>query len=118
MGKPHGLTNDWYDYAHRQGVIHRDIKPANILLLDGKPVIADFLSNQNLPSVLPSFQGRLALDFAPTGDPDPQSNRSFVFFDGLIYRPAPVPEPSTFILLLLGLAGLRFRRKRTIQLAA
>jgi serine/threonine-protein kinase len=30
------------DYAHRQGVIHRDIKPANILLLDGKPVIADF----------------------------------------------------------------------------
>ncbi|HUP51438.1 MAG TPA: protein kinase [Longimicrobiales bacterium] len=30
------------DYAHRHGVIHRDIKPANILLLDGKPVIADF----------------------------------------------------------------------------
>ncbi|MFV1988291.1 MAG: protein kinase, partial [Gemmatimonadota bacterium] len=30
------------DYAHRKGVIHRDIKPANVLLLDGKPVIADF----------------------------------------------------------------------------
>ena len=30
------------DYAHRQGVIHRDIKPANVLLLEGKPVIADF----------------------------------------------------------------------------
>ena len=30
------------DYAHRQGVIHRDIKPANILLIEGKPVIADF----------------------------------------------------------------------------
>ena len=30
------------DYAHRQGVVHRDIKPANVLLLDGKPVIADF----------------------------------------------------------------------------
>ena len=30
------------DYAHRHRVIHRDIKPANILLLDGKPVIADF----------------------------------------------------------------------------
>ena len=30
------------DYAHRKEVIHRDIKPANVLLLDGKPVIADF----------------------------------------------------------------------------
>jgi serine/threonine-protein kinase len=30
------------DFAHRHGVIHRDIKPANILLLDGKPLIADF----------------------------------------------------------------------------
>jgi Tol biopolymer transport system component len=30
------------DYAHRKRVIHRDIKPANVLLLDGKPVIADF----------------------------------------------------------------------------
>jgi serine/threonine protein kinase/Tol biopolymer transport system component len=30
------------DYAHRKGVIHRDIKPANVLLLDGRPVIADF----------------------------------------------------------------------------
>jgi eukaryotic-like serine/threonine-protein kinase len=30
------------DYAHRKGVIHRDIKPANVLLLDGKPALADF----------------------------------------------------------------------------
>lgn len=30
------------DYAHREGVVHRDIKPANVLLLDGRPVIADF----------------------------------------------------------------------------
>ena len=30
------------DYAHRKEVIHRDIKPANVLLLQGKPVIADF----------------------------------------------------------------------------
>ncbi len=30
------------DHAHRHGVIHRDLKPANILLLDGRPVLADF----------------------------------------------------------------------------
>jgi serine/threonine-protein kinase len=33
---------DALDYAHRHGVIHRDIKPENILLLDGRPVVADF----------------------------------------------------------------------------
>jgi serine/threonine-protein kinase len=30
------------DYAHRQGVVHRDIKPANVLMVEGKPAIADF----------------------------------------------------------------------------
>jgi serine/threonine-protein kinase len=30
------------DYAHRHGVIHRDIKPANILLVEGRPMLADF----------------------------------------------------------------------------
>ena len=30
------------DYAHRRGVIHRDIKPENIMLLDGRPLVADF----------------------------------------------------------------------------
>jgi serine/threonine-protein kinase len=30
------------DYAHRNGVIHRDIKPANVLMVEGRPVIADF----------------------------------------------------------------------------
>ena len=30
------------DYAHRHGVVHRDIKPANVLLVEGRPEIADF----------------------------------------------------------------------------
>ncbi len=30
------------DYAHRQGVIHRDIKPSNVLMVESRPVIADF----------------------------------------------------------------------------
>ncbi|MDX1675322.1 MAG: protein kinase, partial [Longimicrobiales bacterium] len=33
---------DGLDYAHRQGIVHRDLKPGNVLLLDGKPVLADF----------------------------------------------------------------------------
>ncbi|HKY96453.1 MAG TPA: protein kinase [Gemmatimonadaceae bacterium] len=33
---------DALDYAHRRGIIHRDIKPENILLLDGRPLVADF----------------------------------------------------------------------------
>ncbi|HEX6575934.1 MAG TPA: protein kinase [Gemmatimonadaceae bacterium] len=33
---------DALEYAHRRHVIHRDIKPENILLVDGRPVVADF----------------------------------------------------------------------------
>ena len=33
---------DALDYAHRNHVVHRDIKPENILLLDGRPLVADF----------------------------------------------------------------------------
>jgi eukaryotic-like serine/threonine-protein kinase len=33
---------DALDYAHRRHVVHRDIKPENILLVDGRPVVADF----------------------------------------------------------------------------
>lgn len=67
----------------------------------------DFLSDQNLPGVLPSFQGQLALDFTPTDDPGLLSS---VFFDG--FTVTQVPEPATFGLLGLGLMGLAFSRRR------
>ena len=80
----------------------------------GDPLgITDFLMDQNLPSVLPDFAGRLALDFAPTGGPDPQSNRSFVFFDDLIV--SQVPEPTTLSLLGAGLIGFGLTRRRKLE---
>lgn len=72
--------------------------------------VPEFLANQNLPGVLPAFQGRLALDFAPTGNPT--GPLSYVFYDGLAVT--PVPEPETYAMLLagLGLLALVARRRK------
>lgn len=49
--------------------------------------ITDFLSDQNLPGVLPSLQGRLAFDFTPTSNPGQLSS---VFFDGFMVIQLPM----------------------------
>lgn len=70
----------------------------------------DFLSSSTLPATLPTFAGRLALDFVPvTGGPT-----GFAFFDGLRVTPlvVPTPEPGSLALLGLGLAGLAIRSRR------
>ena len=79
-------------------------------------LIPDFLTDQNLPNPLPTFHGRLSLDFVETGNASgPQSD---VFFDSLSVN--AVPEPETYALLLteLGLLGFMARRRKLKEAAA
>lgn len=93
-----------------------------MLWFEGQTVpelVPDFLNDNSLPTTLPAFHGRLALDFAPAGDLSGQ--RTFVFFDGLSVSPvSPVPEPETYAMLLagLGLLGFEARRRKKLQHAA
>lgn len=83
-----------------------NLKLVNVRLLwiEGELAAPDFLSNQNPPGALPTFEGRLSLDFVdldnPTGPP------VLVFFDGL----HAVPEPTTLELLALLLLVPGWRR--------
>jgi len=56
-----------------------------IFWLEGENGISDFLTGENLPTALPRFEGRLALDFVSTIDP---TDRDSVFFDGVFVTPA------------------------------
>ena len=75
--------------------------------------IGDFLTNQDLPAVLPAFHGRMSFDFVQASNPTGPMN--FVLFDGLsVQQVAAIPEPETYAMLLagLGLMGFAARRKR------
>ena len=54
--------------------------------IEGQLGIVDFLSSEDLPTVLPDFGGQLALDFTPTANPGVLFR---VFFVGLFLSPIP-----------------------------
>jgi hypothetical protein len=68
----------------------------------------DFLSDQSLPATLPTFEGRLALDFADVSSPS--TIVSIAFFDGLFVHAQSVPEPASAALLGIASLALGIRR--------
>jgi hypothetical protein len=72
----------------------------------------DFLADDSLPGMLPTFAGRLGLDF--TSAANPSGPLTFVFFENLRVVPVPmaVSEPSALALLALGLLAITLRRRR------
>lgn len=81
--------------------------------IQGQLGIGDFVDSDAMPATLPTFNGRLALDFVPTASPD--GPLSFVFFDGLTVT--AVPEPASAALLAAGVAGLLVTVKRRRRMA-
>jgi hypothetical protein len=87
---------------------------ARLFWIEGQAVpqlVPDFLSSSVLPSVLPTFNGRLGLDFVPTGAAGPVA---VAFFDNL--RVVRVPEPGTSWLLGAGLLALVIASRRRAAL--
>jgi hypothetical protein len=76
--------------------------------LEGQLGAPAFLTSQSLPSALPTFEGRLFLDFADPSSPSVVT--AFVFFDGLFAQTQSVPEPAS--VALLGIAALALSTRR------
>jgi len=84
---------------------------ARLFWIEGQPypdVVPDFVSGSGLIGELPSFAGRMALDFNLNG------TTIFLFRDNLIVTRAPtaVSEPESLALLVGGLAAFATRRRR------
>ena len=81
-------------------------------------LIPDFLNSENMPLMLPTFAGRLGLDFIQTGT-NPSAQHAFVFFDGLtVVAMNPVSEPGTYSMILMGFVAAGFvARRRAVKRA-
>jgi hypothetical protein len=79
-----------------EGFVLGDYRLVNVRLfwLEGQAGAPDFLTSSDLPTALPEFPGRLALDFIPTTGVGPTL---FVFFENLLVRPVSVPDPGTLL---------------------
>jgi hypothetical protein len=114
-----GLSGDY----NLQGFTTPGYTLANVRLFWIENLIGnapDFLDGNDLPPSLPTFNGRLALDFVPTpynpvdGQPSPAATAlSIVFFDDLKATPiTPVPIPASLPLFVCGLVGTFIARRR------
>jgi hypothetical protein len=79
-----------------QGFVLGDYHLVNVRLfwLEGLAGAPDFLASSDLPTRLPEFPGRLALDIVPATGVGPTV---FVFFDNLLVQPVSAPDPGALL---------------------
>jgi hypothetical protein len=107
-----GLTTDRVNDFLGDSVNGLALVNARLFWIEYQPypqVAPDFVSGPGLRSALPSFAGRVALDFTLAG------STITLFRDNLIVTRAPtaVSEPESLAMLLVGLAALAVARRRT-----
>lgn len=79
-GRQPGLPPETFDFSGFE-IAGYTLQNVRLFWIEGLLGAGDFLVDQSLPSLLPEFHGRLALDFVVTGTTEPIS---YVFFDLLM----------------------------------
>jgi hypothetical protein len=84
------------DPCDMEGFVLGDYQLVNVRMfwIEGTLGAPDFLTNSGLPTLLPEFPGRLALDFVSTTGGTPNVT---VFFENFLVQPVSVPDPGTLL---------------------